>query len=204
MATIISIKGAFYNNAFKNGVKFIETRSQVIKNKNGKTYQKIGETIYFYNSDTKQVEYKGRLSNIINNYDDLSKSERENVDQYGLHYNLFLIFNNIEILEKPLKPANVYQGIFTETTLTETDGIITRLIEKDEEFQIINAGDGHIIAKIPQYWNRDSALELAEKMQNAIWNLGSVGLKNPTLPKTLYTRTDILITTKYNNTSRRN
>ena len=168
MATIISIKGAFYNNAFKNGVKFIETRSQVIKNKNGKTYQKIGETIYFYNSDTKQVEYKAKLFNIINNYNDLSETERENVDQYGLHYNLFLIFSNIEILEKPFKPANVYQGIFTETELIPVDGIITRLIEKDKEFQIIDARDGHIIAKIPQYGNRDSALELAEKMQNAI------------------------------------
>ena len=168
MAIIISIKGAFYNNAFKNGVKFIETRSQIIKNKSGKTYKKIGETIYFYNSAPKQVEYKGRLSNIINNYDELSETEKENVDQYGLHYNLFLIFDNIEILEKPLKPARVYQGIFTETELIPVDGIITRLIEKDEEFQIIDARDGHIIARIPQYWNRDSALELAEKMQNAI------------------------------------
>ena len=168
MATIISIKGAFYNNAFKNGVKFIETRSQVIKNKNGKTYQKIGETIYFYNSDTKQVEYKAKLYNIINNYDELSEVERENVDQYGLHYNLFLIFSNLEILEKPLKPARVYQGIFTETTLTETDGIITRLIEMEEEFRIIDAEDGHTIARIPQNGNRALALELAEKMQNAI------------------------------------
>lgn len=168
MATIISIKGAFYNNAFKNGQKFIETRSQVIKNKKGKTYQKIGETIYFYNSDTKQVEYRGKLVNIINDYDELSKTEKENVDQYGLHYNLFLVFDNIEILEKPLKPANVYQGIFTETELTETDGIITKLIEMDEEFRIIDAEDGHTIARIPQYGNRDLALKLAEKMQNAI------------------------------------
>lgn len=168
MATIISIKGAFYNNAFKNNLKYIETRSQIIKNKNGKTYQKIGETIYFYNSDTKQVEYKGRLSNIINNYDELSETEKENVDQYGLHYNLFLIFDNIEILEKPLKPARVYQGIFTETELIPVDGIITRLIEKDEEFQIIDAEDGHTIARIPQNGNRALAMELAEKMQNAI------------------------------------
>lgn len=168
MATIISIKGAFYNNAFKNNLKYIETRSQVIKNKKGKTYQKIGETIYFYNSDTKQVEYKAKLSNIINNYNDLSETERENVDQYGLHYNLFLIFSNLEILEKPLKPARVYQGIFTETTLTETDGIITRLIEMEEEFRIIDAEDGHTIARIPQNGNKALALELAEKMQNAI------------------------------------
>lgn len=168
MATIISIKGAFYNNAFKNGQKFIETRSQVIKNKKGKTYQKIGETIYFYNSDTKQVEYRGKLVNIINDYDELSKTEKENVDQYGLHYNLFLVFDNIEILEKPLKPARVYQGIFTETELTPVDGIITRLIEMEEEFRIIDAEDGHTIARIPQYGNRDLALKLAEKMQNAI------------------------------------
>jgi len=168
MATIIAIKGALYNNAFKNGLKFIETRSQIIKNKKGKTYQKIGETIYFYNSDTKQVEYNGKLVNIINNYDDLNEMERQNVDQYGLHYNLFLIFDNIEILEKPLKPANVYQGIFTETELSEKEGIITRLIELDKEFRIIDARDGHIIAMIPQNNNRDLSLELAEKMQNTI------------------------------------
>lgn len=168
MATIIAIKGALYNNAFKNGLKFIETRSQIIKNRNGKTYQKIGETIYFYNSDTKQVEYKGRLSNIINNYDELSETERQNVDQYGLHYNLFLIFDNIKILEKPLKPANVYQSIFTETELSEKEGIITKLIELDKEFRIIDARDGHIIAMIPQNNNRDLSLELAEKMQNTI------------------------------------
>ena len=168
MATIISIKGAFYNNAFKNNLKYIETRSQVIKNKKGKTYQKIGETIYFYNSDTKQVEYKAKLLNIINDYDELSERERKNVDQYGLHYNLFLIFSNIEILEKPMKPARVYQGIFTETELIPVDGIITRLIEMDEEFRIIAAEDGHTIARVPQYGNRALALELAEKMQNAI------------------------------------
>ena len=183
MAIIISIKGAFYNNAFKNGVKFIETRSQVIKNKNGKTYQKIGETIYFYNSDTKQVEYKAKLSNIINNYDELSETEKENVDQYGLHYNLFLIFSNIEILEKPLKPARVYQGIFTETELIPVDGIITRLIEMEKEFRIIDAEDEHTISRIPQNGNRALARELAEKMQNAIWNLGSVGWKKSYITK---------------------
>ena len=168
MSTVISIKGAFYNNAFKNNLKYIETRSQIIKNKNGKTYQKIGETIYFYNSDTKQVEYKAKLLNIINDYDELSEREKKNVDQYGLHYNLFLIFDNIKVLEKPLKPANVYQGIFTETELTPVDGIITKLIEMEEEFRIIDAEDGHTIARIPQNGNRALARELVEKMQNAI------------------------------------
>ena len=173
MATIISIKGAFYNNAFKNNLKYIETRSQVIKNKKGKTYQKIGETIYFYNSDTKQVEYKAKLLNIINDYDELSERERKNVDQYGLHYNLFLIFDNIKLLEKPLKPANVYQGIFTETELIEKDGIITRLLHTDEQFIILDANDGFPVAKI-RIKNPDDpksvedARRLAEKMQNVI------------------------------------
>lgn len=46
--------------------------------------------------------------------------------------------------------------------------IITKLIEMDEEFRIIDTEDGHPIARIPQYGNRELARELAEKMQNAI------------------------------------
>ena len=120
-ALIMCIKGEFYNNAFKTGVKFIETRKQVIRNTKGKTYQKIGETVYFYNSDTKQVEYKGKLANIKNDYKLLTDLEKDNVNKYGLHNNLFFIFEDIEVLEKPLKPAKVYPSLFTTTNLTEME-----------------------------------------------------------------------------------